>query len=177
MEATSANHFATAVVDYAHTPDALEKALQACRQHCKGDLYVVFGCGGDRDKGKRALMAKAAEKQADFVVVTNDNPRRENPQLIASDIIAGFTDPEADKITVVLEREQAVLNTLNKAKVGDIVLLAGKGHEDYIIVGKYDENGDVIGTQKLPYNERAIVSRFYEKQKSLAPFVNEVASR
>jgi len=172
MEATTSKNLATAVVDYAHTPDALEKALQACRQHCKGELYVVFGCGGDRDKGKRPLMAKAAEKNADYLIVTNDNPRSENAQLIANDIIAGFTHPEAEQITVILEREQAVLNTLNKAKIGDIVLLAGKGHEDYVIVGKHDDNGDIIGTQKLAYNERLIVSKFYQQQADITTPIN-----
>jgi UDP-N-acetylmuramoyl-L-alanyl-D-glutamate--2,6-diaminopimelate ligase len=173
MEATSAKNLATAVVDYAHTPDALEKALKACRQHCSGELYVVFGCGGDRDKGKRALMAQAAEQYADYLVVTNDNPRSEDAQLIANDIVAGFTNPDAEQITIILEREQAVLKTLNKAKLGDIVLLAGKGHEDYVIVAKYDEQGVVIGTQKLAYNERLVVKDFYQKYADLATLSNE----
>jgi UDP-N-acetylmuramoyl-L-alanyl-D-glutamate--2,6-diaminopimelate ligase len=168
MEATSAKKLATAVVDYAHTPDALEKALQACRQHCSGELYVVFGCGGDRDKGKRPLMAQAAEKYADYLVVTNDNPRSEDAQLIANDIVAGFTHPDAEKITIILAREQAVLKTLNKAKPGDIVLLAGKGHEDYVIVAKHDEQGATIGTEKLAYNERLVVQDFYQKHADLA---------
>lgn len=168
MEATSAKNLATAVVDYAHTPDALEKALQACRQHCAGELYVVFGCGGDRDKGKRPLMAQAAEKYADYLVVTNDNPRTEDAQLIANDIVAGFSNPDAEQITIILEREQAVLKTLNKAQAGDIVLLAGKGHEDYVIVAKHDEHGAIIGTQKLAYNERLVVTNFYQQHAGLA---------
>ncbi len=173
MEANSAENLATAVVDYAHTPDALEKALQACRQHCSGELYVVFGCGGDRDKGKRPLMAQAAEKYADYLVVTNDNPRSEDAQLIANDIVAGFTHPEAEKITIILAREQAVLKTLKKAKAGDIVLLAGKGHEDYVIVAKHDETGKIIGTQKLAYNERLIVANFYQKHAGSALLVTQ----
>ncbi len=176
MEATSADHLATAVVDYAHTPDALEKALQACRQHCEGEVYVVFGCGGDRDKGKRPLMAQAAEKYADFLIVTNDNPRSENAQSIANDIVAGFTKPDADHISIILEREQAVLNTLKKAQAGDVVLLAGKGHEDYVIVAKHDENGVVIGTQKLAYDERLVVADFYNKEAALATVLNEAKS-
>ncbi|MFQ3208943.1 MAG: UDP-N-acetylmuramoyl-L-alanyl-D-glutamate--2,6-diaminopimelate ligase [Colwellia sp.] len=171
MEATRAKNLATAVVDYAHTPDALEQALQACRQHCSGELYVVFGCGGDRDKGKRPLMAQAAEKYADYLIVTNDNPRSEDAQLIANDIVAGFINPNAEQITIILAREQAVLHTLNKAKAGDIVLLAGKGHEDYIIVAKYDEHGAIIGTQKLIYNERLVVTNFYQKHSALASIV------
>ena len=173
MEATSAKNLATAVVDYAHTPDALEKALQACRQHCAGELYVVFGCGGDRDKGKRPLMAQAAEKYADHLVVTNDNPRSEDAQLIANDIVAGFTCPDAEQISIILEREQAVLKTLNKAKPGDIVLLAGKGHEDYVIVAKHDEQGGIVGTQKLAYNERLVVKNFYQKHAGLAVLSDE----
>lgn len=172
METSTSLDLATAVVDYAHTPDALEKALQACKQHCEGNLYVVFGCGGDRDKGKRALMAQVAEKYADIIVVTNDNPRTENAQMIANDIVAGFTNPEAKQISVMLDREKAVLNTLAKANVGDIVLLAGKGHEDYVIVPQYDGNGVIIGTQKLAYNERAVVTDFYQqhmKSSSSAP--------
>ncbi len=173
MEASSAEHLPTAVVDYAHTPDALEKALQACRQHCSGDVYVVFGCGGDRDKGKRPLMAQAAEKYADFLVVTNDNPRSEDPRQIANDIVAGFTKSDADHISIILEREQAVLDTLKKAQAGDIVLLAGKGHEDYVIVPKYDENGVIVGTQKLAYDERLVVAEFYKKEATLANLPNE----
>jgi len=172
MEATSAEHLATAVVDYAHTPDALEKALLACRQHCAGEVYVVFGCGGDRDKGKRPLMAQAAEKHADFLVVTNDNPRSESAQSIANDIVAGFTKPDADNISIILEREQAVLNTLKKAQAGDIVLLAGKGHEDYVIMPKCDENGAIIGTHKLAYDERLVVAEFYNKEAALTSVPN-----
>jgi len=146
----------TAVVDYAHTPDALEKALLACRQHCHGRLYVVFGCGGDRDKGKRALMATAAEKYADYLVVTNDNPRTEAPMSIIDDILAGLTPQAQHK--VIIDREQAVLATLSTANHDDVVLLAGKGHEDYIILGK----------EKIAYNERQVVMDFF-KQVNATP--------
>lgn len=140
----------TAVVDYAHTPDALEKALKACRQHCHGSLYVVFGCGGDRDKGKRALMAQVAEKHADYLVITNDNPRTEVPMSIIDDILKGLTPQAQHK--VIVDREQAVLATLKKATGDDVVLLAGKGHEDYIMLGK----------EKIDYNERQIVMEFFK---------------
>jgi len=164
MEATSADKLPTAVVDYAHTPDALEKALQACRQHCEGELYVVFGCGGDRDKGKRPLMAKAAQQYADHIVITNDNPRSEDAMQIAKDILAGFTfssdfeisNEEHENVSVLLERKQAVLRTLTQARAQDIVLLAGKGHEDYVILP--DGQGS---TKKVPYDERAVVAQFY----------------
>lgn len=173
MEASSAESLATAVVDYAHTPDALEKALLACQKHCEGKLYVVFGCGGDRDKGKRALMAQAAEKYADYVVVTNDNPRSEDAYAIAQDIVAGFSNPTAKDITIILEREEAVLKTLAQAEAGDIVLLAGKGHEDYVIVAKRDDNGVVIGTQKLAYHERLVVEKFYQRHSTLNTLASE----
>lgn len=139
----------TAVVDYAHTPDALEKALIACRQHCHGNLFVVFGCGGDRDKGKRPLMAKVAQKYADYLVVTNDNPRTEKPMDIIDDVLAGLN--EKSQVSVIVDRKQAVLETLAKAQANDVVLLAGKGHEDYIILGR----------EKIDYNERQVVQNFY----------------
>ena len=175
MEASSAADHATAVVDYAHTPDALEKALQACRKHCENNLYVVFGCGGDRDKGKRPLMAKAAEQYADYLVVTNDNPRSEDAQSIANDIVAGFNKLSDEKISIILDREQAVLTTLTKAEAGDIVLLAGKGHEDYVIMPKVDKSGKCIGTEKVSYNERLLVADFYKKLKSLNTLPNEAS--
>ena len=149
MESFVNSEMPLAVVDYAHTPDALENALIACRQHCQGALWVVFGCGGDRDKGKRSLMGKIAELNSDNIIVTNDNPRTENPEQIAQDILAGCQQTE--KITVLLERQQAVMSALKNAKKEDVVLLAGKGHEDYII----------MGDQHIPYNERALVRSLY----------------
>lgn len=152
MEAFSSTYAPspTAVVDYAHTPDALEKALIACRQHCDGNLFVVFGCGGDRDKGKRPLMAKAAQTYADQLVVTNDNPRTEQPMDIIDDVLTGLN--EQCKVQVIVDRKKAVLTTLAKAQANDVVLLAGKGHEDYII----------LGYEKIDYNERDIVKTFFE---------------
>jgi len=149
MESFSLKGKPTAIVDYAHTPDALSNALIACRQHCDGELWVVFGCGGDRDKGKRALMGTAAELNADHIVVTNDNPRTESANEIVRDILLGCKTPE--KIMVILNREEAVMSTLALAKPEDMVLLAGKGHEDYII----------IGNEKVPYNERQLVEKAY----------------
>ncbi len=152
MEAFSGAQQTTAVVDYAHTPDALANALDACREHCQGQLWLVFGCGGDRDQGKRPLMGKIAENKADHIVITNDNPRNEAPELIVNDILAGCQCPE--KIAIILDRKQAVLATLAQAKADDIVLFAGKGHEDYII----------IGSKKLHYDERALVQVFFQQQ-------------
>jgi UDP-N-acetylmuramoyl-L-alanyl-D-glutamate--2,6-diaminopimelate ligase len=117
------------VVDYAHTPDALEKVLEALRPHVTGRLLCLFGCGGDRDRGKRPLMAAVAERLADAVLVTDDNPRTEDPAQILADIRAGFAKPEA--VEFVHGRGDAIARLIASAKVGDVVVLAGKGHEDY----------------------------------------------
>lgn len=117
------------VVDYAHTPDALEKVLQALRPHVQGELLCLFGCGGDRDRGKRPLMAQIAETLADRVLVTDDNPRTEEPAQIFADIRAGFTQAEA--VQFLHGRGEAIAQLIAAAKVGDVVVLAGKGHEDY----------------------------------------------
>lgn len=139
------------VVDYSHTPDALEKALQSLQEHCHGDLYCVFGCGGDRDRGKRPQMAAIAEKYANHVILTNDNPRTESPEMIADEIKAGFTKPE--RVTIELDREKAIQLAVQKACVGDIVLIAGKGHETVQIIGDkvmpFDDGEVVLQALKL----------------------------
>ncbi len=117
------------VVDYAHTPDALEKVLTALRPHAKGKLLCLFGCGGDRDRGKRPLMAEVVERLADGVLVTDDNPRTEDPQRIFDDIRAGFT--AVDNVTFVAGRGQAIAQLIASASADDVIVLAGKGHEDY----------------------------------------------
>lgn len=117
------------VVDYAHTPDALEKVLQALRPHTRGRLVCLFGCGGDRDRGKRPLMAKVAECFADQVVVTDDNPRNEEPSQILDEVRAGFDKP--DRAVFISGRAEAIAHCIADAALDDVVLLAGKGHEDY----------------------------------------------
>jgi len=117
------------VVDYAHTPDALEKALQALRAHNQGKLWCVFGCGGERDKGKRPLMGKIAESLADVLVITDDNSRFEAPTQITDEILAGLKKP--NKAKVINDRSEAIAHAVDQASAGDIVLIAGKGHEDY----------------------------------------------
>ncbi|WP_043309105.1 UDP-N-acetylmuramoyl-L-alanyl-D-glutamate--2,6-diaminopimelate ligase [Pseudomonas sp. ML96] len=117
------------VVDYAHTPDALEKVLEALRPHVTGRLLCLFGCGGDRDRGKRPLMAAVAERLADVVLVTDDNPRTEDSAQIVADIRGGFAKPEA--VEFVHGRGEAIARLIATAQRGDVVLLAGKGHEDY----------------------------------------------
>lgn len=119
------------IIDYAHTPDALDKALQSLRLHCNGNLWVVFGCGGDRDVGKRAAMGSVAVVRADQVVVTSDNPRTECPKRIIKDILSGIKA----KVLVESDRRLAIELAIQSAKTDDVILIAGKGHEDYQIVG------------------------------------------
>lgn len=115
------------VVDYAHTPDALDKVLKTLKAQTKSKLVCVFGCGGDRDQGKRAKMGKVVSKHADAIVVTTDNPRSENPQTIVNDILEGMNT----RYVVELDRAKAIAIGVMSAKIGDVVLIAGKGHEDY----------------------------------------------
>ncbi len=119
----------TVIVDYAHTPDGLEKALAAVREHVPGRLHCVVGCGGDRDSGKRPLMAAAAEAGADRLILTSDNPRGEDPQAIVDAMLQGAANPSA--VAVELDRRAAVNRAVAGAGPGDVVLVAGKGHEDY----------------------------------------------
>jgi UDP-N-acetylmuramoyl-L-alanyl-D-glutamate--2,6-diaminopimelate ligase len=136
-----------AVVDYAHTPDALGKALTALRCHCKGRLWCVFGCGGDRDRGKRPEMGRVAEQLADEIVVTDDNPRTEDGVAIVADILAGLSDP--GRARVERDRAAAIGMALAGARPGDIVLVAGKGHEEV----------QIVGAEQRPFSDRALVAR------------------
>jgi len=138
------------IVDYAHTPDALEKTLQALRPHTHNKLWSVFGCGGNRDLGKRPLMAAISESLADHVVATSDNPRHESPEAILADVAAGFKSSHAHRILV--DRREAIAYALAQAEPGDTVLIAGKGHEDY----------QLVGDQVLPFSD------IVEARKALA---------
>lgn len=120
---------ATAVIDFAHTPDALRQAIDALRPHCAGRLHVVFGCGGDRDRGKRPLMGAVAVRHADRVVLTDDNPRGEDPRQIIDEILAGIAAPDRARVVVIAARDAAIRHALATAGPGDVVLVAGKGHE------------------------------------------------
>jgi UDP-N-acetylmuramoyl-L-alanyl-D-glutamate--2,6-diaminopimelate ligase len=122
------------VVDYAHTPDGLENVLQAARQVTKGDLIVVFGCGGNRDRGKRPLMGKAAVRLSDYCIITSDNPRDEDPEAIIADILPGVEEVPGASYQVVVDRRRAIAAALARARPGDMVVIAGKGHETYQIV-------------------------------------------
>lgn len=130
--------------DYAHTPDALERALTSLRPLTKGRLIVVFGCGGDRDRGKRPLMGRIAAELAHLAIATSDNPRTEDPDAIIDDIEQGMAGLPHRRIT---DRLAAIHTALGEGRAGDTILLAGKGHEDY----------QIIGTEKLPFDERQIV--------------------
>jgi UDP-N-acetylmuramoyl-L-alanyl-D-glutamate--2,6-diaminopimelate ligase len=130
------------LVDYAHTPDALDSVLRAAREAAGSGLAVVFGCGGDRDRGKRPEMGRIARSLADRVFVTSDNPRREEPRAIVEEILAGIGDPRG--VTVELDRRSAIRRAVTEARPGDVVVVAGKGHETYQIVGE-----DV-----LPFDDR-----------------------
>jgi UDP-N-acetylmuramoyl-L-alanyl-D-glutamate--2,6-diaminopimelate ligase len=132
--------------DYAHTPDALERALATLRPLTRGRLIVVFGCGGDRDRGKRPLMGRIAAEGSDLAVATSDNPRTEDPGAIIDDIEQGMGGVPHLRIT---DRLAAIHAALNEARPGDTLLLAGKGHETY----------QVIGTEKVPFDESEIVQR------------------
>jgi UDP-N-acetylmuramoyl-L-alanyl-D-glutamate--2,6-diaminopimelate ligase len=142
-----------AVVDYAHTHDALAAVLNACDELSRGRLSVVFGCGGDRDKGKRPLMGQVAALQADVAWITSDNPRTENPASICREIADGFRsvkDPRAVAVAVIEDRTEAIRAALDDAGEGDVVVVAGKGHEDY----------QLVGDQVLELDDRQIVRRW-----------------
>jgi UDP-N-acetylmuramoyl-L-alanyl-D-glutamate--2,6-diaminopimelate ligase len=134
----------TVLVDYAHTDDALENVLGALRPLTRGRLRVLFGCGGDRDRTKRPRMAKVAEKFADAVYVTSDNPRTEDPQLILDDIRRGFSPVPHKSIRVDPDRRRAIEQIIADAQPQDVVLIAGKGHEDYQIVGTEKHHFDDV---------------------------------
>jgi UDP-N-acetylmuramoyl-L-alanyl-D-glutamate--2,6-diaminopimelate ligase len=142
------------VVDYAHTPDALEQVLLALREHTESKLWCVFGCGGDRDSSKRPLMAAVAERLADEVIVSDDNPRTENAQVIIADILQGFNN--VDDVKVIPDRDKAIEAAVLAAGKNDVVLVAGKGHEEV----------QIIGDQRLPFSDACEVEKALALRKS-----------
>jgi UDP-N-acetylmuramoyl-L-alanyl-D-glutamate--2,6-diaminopimelate ligase len=132
----------TTIVDYAHTPDSLESLLTAARPFIRGKVICVFGCGGDRDRTKRPQMGKIAAELADLVIVTSDNPRTEDPAQILKDVVAGIN--RTDGVEVIADRAQAIAQAIAIAQPGDGVLIAGKGHEDY----------QILGTEKIHFDDR-----------------------
>ena len=143
---------AAAIIDYAHTPAALANILQGVRAHVPGKLWCIYGCGGDRDRGKRPLMAQAAEQYADAVVITDDNPRTENPADIIADSLRGMGHRE--KAWIKRPREEAIRFVLPQLEAGDAVVIAGKGHEDY----------QILGTTKHHYSDQETVRTWLQNR-------------
>lgn len=150
---TFQNAGVTAVVDYAHTPDALANILSALSQACTGAIITVTGAGGDRDKGKRPLMAAEAARYSRMVVLTSDNPRSEDPAEIAAEMHAGIPDSSSAQVVTILDRAQAIEHAIRSAAPGDVVLIAGKGHETY----------QIIGTEKRHFDDREAVREALSK--------------
>ena len=141
-----------AFVDYAHTPDALERVVKSLKPLTSGKLKVVFGCGGDRDKGKRPIMLQAALRDSDLVWVTSDNPRTENPDAIVKEILVGVDPKDLDRINVTVDRRAAINEALQTMSKGDVLLIAGKGHEDY----------QIIGTKKYPFSDQFVLREEFD---------------
>jgi UDP-N-acetylmuramoyl-L-alanyl-D-glutamate--2,6-diaminopimelate ligase len=150
MEEVANNVF----VDYAHTPDALEKVLNALNRMKRGKIITVFGCGGDRDREKRPLMGRVAERLSDVIVITNDNPRTEDPERIIEDILSGIV--RKDIVEVIPDRKEAIFRALSFKEADDIVLIAGKGHENYQEFGK----------DRVSFSDRDVVKEFYEGRRN-----------
>lgn len=148
----------TAIVDYAHTPDALENVLKAIHEvlNGKGQVITVCGAGGNRDKGKRPLMAQEAVKQSDKVIITSDNPRFEEPQAIIDDMLAGLTTQQMKKVISIVDRKEAIRTACMMAQKGDVILVAGKGHENY---------QEVCGV-KHHFDDKEVLKEVFESQKT-----------
>ncbi len=146
FESVDAGQPFTVIVDYSHTPDSLENALVTVKEFARGRVFCVVGCGGDRDKGKRPIMAQIATKYADITVLTSDNPRSEDPEAIIADMTAGIAGVAADRYVTLTDRREAIGYAIRQAKADDVILIAGKGHETYQII-----KGNV-----LPFDDRAV---------------------
>ena len=140
------------VIDYAHTPDGLENVCTALNKIKQGRLVTLFGCGGDRDKTKRPIMAKIAADYSDFVIITSDNPRTEDPDAIIADVLVGLKNTDVPSVTIA-DRIQAIEYAIEHAQKDDIILLAGKGHETY----------QILSTGKIHLDEREIVQAALKK--------------
>lgn len=152
FESISKGQDFSVLVDYAHTEDALSKAVTAAKAFTRGKVIVVFGCGGDRDKGKREGMGRVATEKADFSIITSDNPRTEDPEKIVADILKGI--PASASHTAIVNRREAIEHAISRAEKNDLVLIAGKGHEDY----------QILGVKKEHFDDREVAREFLEKQ-------------
>ncbi len=141
------------VVDYAHTEQGLQAVCESIREHFRGRMWCLFGCGGDRDRSKRPRMARVAERYADRIIVTTDNPRHENPQRIIDEILAGFEN--RDKVDTIPDRREAIEIAIMQAQPGDVVLLAGKGHE----------TSQIVGDVHIAFDDRRVAREFLEQRK------------
>ena len=150
------NHGFSVLVDYAHTDDALSNAISAAKDFTEGKLIAVFGCGGDRDKGKRKAMGSTALKKADFSIITSDNPRTEDPERIMDDILQGIPSSaqEGDDYITIINRQEAIEHAIQIAEKNDLVLIAGKGHEDY----------QILGTKTIHFDDREIARSALRKR-------------
>jgi UDP-N-acetylmuramoyl-L-alanyl-D-glutamate--2,6-diaminopimelate ligase len=137
-------------IDYAHTEDALRQILQTLRPYTGKKLMILFGCGGDRDRGKRPMMGEIAGRLADVVVLTSDNPRTEDPEQIFGDVLSGLSRSNNPNIHVIVDRKEAIRFALNQLVAGDTLLLAGKGHENY----------QIIGEEKFHFDEREVLAKY-----------------
>lgn len=146
FEAVDAGQPFAVLVDYSHTPDSLENALATVKEFAKQRIFCIVGCGGDRDRTKRPIMARIATKYADHSVLTSDNPRSEDPQAIIDDMLAGLDEVEQERYTAVVDRREAIHFAVSKAQPGDVILIAGKGHETY----------QIIKDQVLPFDDREV---------------------
>ncbi|MED1796907.1 UDP-N-acetylmuramoyl-L-alanyl-D-glutamate--2,6-diaminopimelate ligase [Brevibacillus nitrificans] len=146
FESVDAGQPFAVLVDYSHTPDSLENALITVKEFAKQRIFCIVGCGGDRDRTKRPIMAQIATKYADRTVLTSDNPRSEEPQAIIDDMLAGLSEVAQDRYTAVADRREAIHYAVSQAKPGDVILIAGKGHETY----------QIIKDQVLPFDDREV---------------------
>lgn len=146
FEPVDAGQDFTVIVDYSHTPDSLENALMTIKEFAQGRIFCVVGCGGDRDRGKRPIMAQIATKYADISVLTSDNPRSEDPEAIIDDMIAGLAQVPVDRYLRIADRSEAIQYAVSQAKANDVILIAGKGHETY----------QLIKDQVLPFDDREV---------------------
>jgi len=154
MERFGGGDHPVVVVDYAHQPDAMEKALLALRTHTSGKLVCVFGCGGDRDWGKRPQMGEVVERHTDFAIITDDNPRNEDATAIVSQIRSGLQRPR--KMPVIHDRLSAIEMALEAAGPGDCVLIAGKGHEEY----------QIIEDKRIAFSDRQVIRDWLKEVQS-----------
>ena len=153
IEVVETNRDFSVIIDYAHTPDGLYNVIRTIRGFCKGRIITVFGCGGDRDAGKRPKMGRIAAELSDYCVVTSDNPRTENPVAIINDVVEGVKNGKCD-YKVVVNRFEAIETALDMAKKDDVVLLAGKGHETY----------QILADRTIDFDEREIVRKLLNIQ-------------